>query len=340
LLLTLACAAPALPAANQAVAASGPGVAAAAPAPTELNYASTTLGWNLAPQIIAKEKGFFAGEGLSVETVITGQSATVCQQLLARAVEVGGCSLNDMIQTVESSNAPLALIVQETVSVLHNGLMVRPGLTSYADLKGKTIMLGGPKDNTVYFFRVMARAHGLRDDDYDMVYAGSSSARYAALQAGGVDASLLTDPFDYQIEQEGFQRFDNLRPRYIREDTYSGNGTIVRKDWAAAHVDETVRYVRAMLRTLAWLNDPANKDELFAIVGPRLNLSAETFERIYRRAVIDSQEWSTDGRAQPSAYAGVLKSLVDLGYMSEPVPAPTKYYDMTYVEQAHQSLDR
>ena len=29
-------------------------------------------------------------------------------------------------------------------------------------------MLGGPKDNTVYFFKMMARANGLRDDDYDM----------------------------------------------------------------------------------------------------------------------------------------------------------------------------
>jgi ABC-type nitrate/sulfonate/bicarbonate transport system substrate-binding protein len=289
---------------------------------------------------VAREKGFFAAESLNVDTVIAGQSATVCQQLLARTVEVGGCSLNDTIQTIESSGAPLALIVQETVSVLHNGLMVRPGLSSYADLKGKTVMLGGPKDNTVYFFRVMARANGLQDDDYDMTYAGSSSARYAALKAGGVDASLLTDPFDYQIESEGFQRFDNLRPKYIGDENYAGNGTIVRKDWAAAHADETVRYVRAMLRTLAWLNDPANKDELFAVVGPKINLSADTFERIYRRAVLDGKEWSSDGRAQPAAYAGVLKSLVDLGYMAEPTPAPTKYYDMTYVEQAHQSLGR
>jgi NitT/TauT family transport system substrate-binding protein len=208
LLASVACAALSLPAASPAAAASAPGARGAAPAATTLNYAGTTLGWNLTPQLIAQDKGFYAAEGLTVDTVIAGQSSTVCQQLLARAVEVGGCSLNDTLQTVEASGAPLALIVQQTVSVLHNGLMVRPGLSSYADLKGNTIMLGGPKDNTDSFFRVMARANGLRDDDYDVTYAGSSSARYAALLAGGVDASLLTDPFDYQIEHEGFQRFD------------------------------------------------------------------------------------------------------------------------------------
>jgi hypothetical protein len=55
---------------------------------------------------------------------------------------------------------------------------------------------------------------------------------------------------------------------------------------------------------------------------------------------LGGKEWTTDGRAQASGYAGVLKSLVDLGYLSEPPPPPTKYYDMTYVERAHESLSR
>src|SRR3954471_11953377 len=177
---------PAPPASGQPNATSAP---SSAP-PVTLTYAATTLGWNLVPTIIGQEKGFYAAEGLTVEPVITGQSAAVCQQILARAAEIGGCSTSDTIQTIEASGgAPLVIIMQETVGPLHNGLIVRPDMTSYADLKGKTVMLGGPKDNTVYFFKTMARANGLRDDDYDVTYAGSSSARYAALQVGGVAAS-------------------------------------------------------------------------------------------------------------------------------------------------------
>ncbi len=347
----LACATPAAspapspskPSGATGVAPAAPGAAApaasapaAAPAPVTLNYGATTLGWNIAPENLAQEKGFYAAENLTVDINITGQSAAVCQAILARAVEIGSCSLNDTIQTVEASGAPLVVIMQQTVTSLHNGLIARPELAGYADLRGKTVMLGGPKDNTVYFFRTMARANGVRDDDYDVTYAGSSSARYAALQAGGVAATLLTDPFDYRAEQEGMRRFDNLRPKYISPTNYAGNGPIVLRDWAQANPDVAERYVRAMLHTIAWIYDPANKEELFAILGPRLNVTRDVFDRSYERSVVEDKEWSTDGRALASAYEGVLKSLVELGVLPEPAPPPTKYFDMTYVDRVHQ----
>jgi NitT/TauT family transport system substrate-binding protein len=326
-------AAPAKPGASSGA----PGSAPTAPAPVTLTYAATTLGWNLVPTIVTQEKGFFAAEGLTVEPSITGQSAAVCQQVLARAAEIGGCSLSDTMQTIEASGgAPLVIVMQETTGPLHNGLIVRPDMTGYADLKGKTIMLGGPKDNTVYFFKTMARANGVGDDDYDVTYAGSSSARFAALQAGGVAASLLTDPFDYRIEQEGFRRLENLRPKYLNPGNYSGNGHIAHKDWARDHSDVLVRYIRAALAAHAWIADPANEEELFAVVGPKINLTRDTFQRSYDRARNDP-EWSLDGRASPAAYEGVQKSLAELGVLQSPLPPPGKYYDMTYVEQAHQT---
>jgi len=231
------------------------------------------------------------------------------------------------------------IVMQETVGPLHNGLIVRPEMTSYADIKGKTVMLGGPKDNTVYFFKTMARANGLRDDDYEVTYAGSSSARYAALQAAGVAASLLTDPFDYRIEQEGFVRLDNLRPKYLNPANYTGNGAIVHRDWAREHGDVLVRYIRASLAAQAWIADPANEEEMFAILGPKINITRDVFQRSYDRGRADP-EWSLDGRANPAAYEGVQKSLADLGVLEGPLPSPSKYLDMTYVEQAHQSMGR
>jgi len=346
----LACSAPAAPAqpassaakpADTAAKPAGAAPAAQAPVtPVTLTYAATTLGWNLVPTIIAQEKGFFEAERLNIETAITGQSAAVCQQILARAAELGACSTNDTIQTIEASGgAPLVIVMQESVGPLHNGLIVRPEMSSYADIKGKTVMLGGPKDNTVYFFKTMARANGLRDEDYEITYAGSSSARYAALQAAGVAASLLTDPFDYRIEQEGFVRLDNLRPKYLNPQNYAGNGTIVHRDWAREHGDILVRFIRASLATQAWIADPANEEEMFAILGPKINITRDVFQRSYDRGRADP-EWSRDGRATAAAYEGVLKSLAELGVIEGPMPSPTKYFDMTWVDQVHQGTGR
>jgi NitT/TauT family transport system substrate-binding protein len=218
--------------------------------------------------------------------------------------------------------------------------MTKQGLTTWPQLKGKTVMVGGPKDNTVFYFRTMARANGLQDTDYDFQFAGASAARFAALKTGAVDASILTDPFDFQAEQEGFPKLDQLLPKYLNDSTYSGGGPVVRRDWANDHSDELVAYIRAMLKATAWVYDPANKQELFAFLGPKLNATPENLERSYQRDVVTYKAWSTDGRIKESGVQGVLKSILDLGNLNEPLPPPTKFYDMTWVEKAHQSMAR
>src|SRR2546423_9625421 len=71
-----------------------------------------------------------------------------------------------------------------------------------------------------------------------------------------------------------------------------------------------------------------------------LGLSREALEYTYQRNVVDFRQWSTDGRIKDSAIQGVLGSLVELGFLSQPTPPPTKYYDMTYVERAQQGARR
>src|SRR5215218_2695790 len=72
---SIACApsapAPAAPAAPPASGQPNAVSAPSSPPPASLTYAATTLGWNLVPTIIGQEKGFYAAEGLTVETVIT-----------------------------------------------------------------------------------------------------------------------------------------------------------------------------------------------------------------------------------------------------------------------------
>ncbi len=118
----------------------------------------------------------------------------------------------------------------------------------WADLKGKTVMVGGPKDTTVFFFREMARPNGLKDSDYDFQYAGSSGSRYAALKAGAVDAALITDPFDFQAEQDGFTKPDAMVPKYVNASNYGYSAHVVRSDWAKEHPDQVDQVCSRLLQ--------------------------------------------------------------------------------------------
>jgi NitT/TauT family transport system substrate-binding protein len=301
---------------------------------TTLRYAVVGVSWASAPDLVAQNQGFYGAENLNVETVVAGQSAAACQQVLAKAAEIGGCSISDMIQAVEASDAPLVQFMREYAQPLNYSMMAKPEIKTWADLKGKTIMVGGPQDNTVFFTRAMARPNGLKDEDYQFQFAGASSARFAALKSGAVDAAILTDPFDYNAQQEGFTSVDVLVPKYINGDTYGYAIHMVHKDWAKDHADEIVRYTRAFLHAIQWMYDPANKDAFFSAVGSKLNVDQAGFDRLYKKDVEDGKFWSVDGQVTEQGTQGVLNSLVELGTLKQPTPPPTKYFDLTWWKQA------
>ncbi|HEY0584417.1 MAG TPA: ABC transporter substrate-binding protein, partial [Chloroflexota bacterium] len=246
---------------------------------------------------------------------------------------------SDQIQAVEAANAPLVQVLRAYAQPLNYRIMAKAEIKSWADLKGKIIMVGGPKDNTVYFTRAMARPNGLKDEDYQFQFAGASSARFAALKAGAVDAAILTDPFDFNAQQEGFSVVDTLVPKYVNGDNYGYSIHLVSRDWAREHGDEIVRYIRAYLTAIKWLDNPANKDELFTLLGPKLNLDRPGFERLYKKDIQDSKFWSADGEVTETGTLGVEKSLVELGVLSEPLPPPTKYFDITWWKQARATMN-
>jgi DNA-binding CsgD family transcriptional regulator len=74
----------------------------------------------------------------------------------------------------------------ESVTALNYAAIAKPEHRAWRDLRGKVMMVDSPRGNTVYFWRTMARANGLADEEYDFQYAGTTNARYAALKAGAM----------------------------------------------------------------------------------------------------------------------------------------------------------
>jgi ABC-type nitrate/sulfonate/bicarbonate transport system substrate-binding protein len=299
-----------------------------------INYSWTTV-----PHLVAQSKGFFAQQNLTVDYVVAGQSAAACQQVLAKAANFGECSLNDMIQA-DQSGANLIDVMGETVTTVQDAVMVKPNINSWSDVKGKTVIVGGPKDNTAYFFHLMARANGLKDSDYDFQYAGASAARLAALKSGAVDVAILADPYYAEAEAGGYKALDFLIPKYVNADNYAGQGFVVTPEWSKAHANESERFIAALLMAAKWIYDPANKQELYNIVHEKLNLSQDAFNETYQNTIVDQKEFSTSGQITDQGVSGVMKGLLDLGSLKEPLPQASKFYDVTYVTGAQKLLSR
>ena len=113
-------------------------------------------------------------------------------------------------------------------------LLAKSAIKKLKDLKGKVISLGGPKDITKIYVERMLAPHGVKPGEFDMVFAGATSARASALQAGAVDAAILLPPFNFHAEAAGFNEL-GLTVDYAPELPFSG--TVVNRNWAAKNQD-------------------------------------------------------------------------------------------------------
>src|ERR1051326_8856506 len=132
------------------------------------------------------------------------------------------------------------------------------GLKTIADFKGKTVSIGSTKDMTTIYFERMAAMSGLKRGDYDVVSAGVAAARYAALKAGVVDAALVLPPLNFQAEKAGYVSIA-FAPDYVKDLPFTGMAVF--KPWAAQHGGLVKRMLAVTDASIAWLADPAHRDE-------------------------------------------------------------------------------
>jgi hypothetical protein len=154
------------------------------------------------PIFIAQQKGYFAENGLTVDLIAAQSSSAVIQQLTAGSVNLASGGLADPLRAIDKG-APVTLLRVET-QVPPYSIYGKPALKSLKDLKGKLISIGGVKDITRIYLERMMAPNGLKPNEYDLVFAGTASARFAALASGAVDATILVPPFSFQAEAAGF----------------------------------------------------------------------------------------------------------------------------------------
>src|SRR5882757_2291133 len=202
------------------------------------------------------KKGYYAAEGIKLDMIFTPSSAALIQQLSAGSLDAAlSTGIVDPIYAADKG-APIAIVRLEIQSPPY-AMLAKPALKSLKDLKGKTLMVDGPKGITKIYVERMLGAHGIKPNEFDALYAGATSARFAALQAGAIDATVLIPPFNFYAESAGFSNL-GLSIEYTPELPFSG--AVVNKNWAAKNGPLLAKLLAVHNKSMAWFLDPANRD--------------------------------------------------------------------------------
>ena len=100
----------------------------------------------------------------------------------------------------------------------------------------------------------MLAPSGVKPGEFDMVFAGATSARAAALASGAVDAAILLPPSNFQAVANGFNEL-GITVDFAPELPFSG--TVVSVPWANGHKAMLSRLLDAHAKAVAWFEDDA-----------------------------------------------------------------------------------
>ncbi|MGB7946516.1 MAG: ABC transporter substrate-binding protein [Candidatus Binatia bacterium] len=217
---------------------------------------------------VAEEKKLFKKHGIDVEViVIGGGAARVVSSLIAGEIQfsVGG---GDAVIRADLRGADGVLVASPMKTGLQR-LMVRPEISTPADLKGKTIAVTRFGSASHWVLQLFLRKWGMRTDDIKMLQLGSSPAMFASLEKGAVDGGAFTIPTFFLAEERGYRI---LADPVDMEIYYLQNSVDTTRSYLRRNREQALGVIRAICEGIAYFQK--NKKESIEIMQRKLRIQS------------------------------------------------------------------
>jgi NitT/TauT family transport system substrate-binding protein len=228
-----------------------------AQARVSVNIPSKSLA--IMPFYFGKDKGFFAGEGIDLQLVLMAPPIAITALVSGELdfVITLGAGAPAIMQ-----GHPLKRImyVQQDLTF---ALTAQPEIKSIRELKGKIIAVNAPNDATGMSVKEILKGNGV--DPSSVTFLGTQTMENAvlALTSKRVQATVLAPPFAEQAEVNGYNRLAEARD-YAPLSTIGLMATVKSMQ---SNTTTGLAMIRALLRTLGYLQSPANRDEVIQYIS-------------------------------------------------------------------------
>jgi NitT/TauT family transport system substrate-binding protein len=244
--------------------------AASAPAKIVVTYGG--LNERSGVLFVAKDAGIFQKHGLDAQVVNVRSGAVGLSALAAGETQFHGGSATGASIGAMAGGLDL-VFVAGLINKLDGTFVVAPNIRTPADLKGKKIgvqSIGGG----VWMFSMLAFDHwGINPerDNIQFRIIGDQAVMAQALATGGIiDGAYLGYAFGAQLERQGFRVLADLLKLGI---PFQGLGIMARRSFVDRSPDTVERYLRAMVETIKFINNPENKPVVIRSLMRTLRLS-------------------------------------------------------------------
>jgi NitT/TauT family transport system substrate-binding protein len=248
-------------------------VGTASAEPLRLRY-SVWVGFG--PLFVAKEKGFFADEGVDVELIELDDHTAAFAALYAGHVDALAAAMQEAVVFAEPDEEPLACVLALDDSQGGDGILATKDILTIADLEGRSVAYGD-RGISQFYVNVLLKEVGLSQADIDFVDLPADKAA-EALMLGEVDAAVTWEPYLTQgrsVAHGHLLADSSARPGLLGDclmtqpsifNARKAEFRALARAWDAAvrYVDEHPAEANAIIaRSMGdWLADPAVVDEM------------------------------------------------------------------------------
>ena len=275
---------------------------------------------------IARDHGYYRQEGLDVQLIVM-PSAVGTQALLGGNVKFstgGGAGLLPILR-----GAPMRFMFT-TFSRPMFWLYSRPELRSVESLKGRKVGVSSIGSGPDSLLRELLKKHGL-DGARDVVVlpVGGGTARYFALQAGSVDAAMLSIPANLMAQDAGFRQLVS----FIEQEWIELQGTINVTDQVLIAEGPLVeKFIRATLKGFIHFRDL--RAQSIALLGKFLRTSEDATAKIYE---LMRPSLTQDGIVSAEIQAKSLEHVIERAGLKTP-PRLERIFDYSLAVKVRNEL--
>jgi NitT/TauT family transport system substrate-binding protein len=199
---------------------------------------------------MSEAKGFFKDEGLDVLLVMFNAGATNLQALIGGDVHIMGSAF---VETIGGRAAGVDIKnFWGVCNIMPFQLFSQPDFKSMKQAKGKRFAISRFGSLTDFLTRATLRHFGVDAKEVTILQIGSTPARFAALTAKGVDASIVWFPVTEIAKAQGFNKLLDLKevfPEWPYE-TYAA-----RESYLSKERDQVSKFIRAHQRGVQYTRE-------------------------------------------------------------------------------------
>ncbi len=303
----------------------GSGASAAPAALERVSLALSARSLSFLPQLMAKSLGFYEAEGLDVQPVVMRSDLQIAG-LLSGELDYT-CTGGDPIVLAVAEGAQVRTIMT-VFDATHFTLVGRKGMDR-AQLRGARIGVSRLASASHLTARAIVAHLGFNSDaDVTFFSTGETSTSFAALEAGSIDAAILSPPFSSTLVSQGYAALGQAAD-LPEKNPFTGLSASVER--LQSKPEQAVRVVRAVLRALEVI--ARDRAQVADVLVNEWDIDPGAVDAAYDEMV---RPIRLDGRLSDAQFQAYLDRSLQEGLIKTPLKV-SDVADYSFVERAARS---